>query len=357
MTNRKSGTAAEEFRSFSGAELRVVGEEGIIEGYVAVWNMVDDYKSMFQRGCFAKTLAERWSRVKVLWNHGDDVIGKPLELREDDHGLFFRGQLVLGVEKAREAFELIKATAIDTFSFGFSTVRDKWVDGVRVITEVKLFEVSPVIFEANPAAQITGVRGMSTEKRDQAYQATYAAMELGRRGDLIMSALYRTLEDCWYSNLTGDDLRAKVAAATTEFGAMYLAFVDEMISNERRATRDGTFTHELRLHMQAAAQTPEAFAAATAFTLDEVRAMLEGRLMLPASKIGFLPEATRAAYIKARTERAEALFTELRAGFGAAEMDRLRGLLPPPEVPHASAIESLVQSVADFRRGLTTPTT
>ena len=114
-------------------EIRADGE-GTFEGYIAVWDTVDSYQSTFKRGAFKKTIQERFDKIKILWNHdSDEVIGKVTDIREDDHGVFVQGQLVTTVVRAAEVFELLKASAIDTLSFGFRTVTEKWEDGVRAI--------------------------------------------------------------------------------------------------------------------------------------------------------------------------------------------------------------------------------
>jgi len=78
-------------------------EAGIIEGYIAVWGTVDSYNSSFQQGCFKKTIENRMNKIKVLWNHDtEQPIGKLTEIREDDHGLFVRAQLITDVNKASE---------------------------------------------------------------------------------------------------------------------------------------------------------------------------------------------------------------------------------------------------------------
>jgi hypothetical protein len=337
------------YRSYPG-ELRAAhdGEEGIIEGYAAVWDTIDSYESTFQRGAFAKTLKERGHRVKILWNHEDTVIGKPVEIREDDKGLFVRAQLLLNTTKAREVYELIKAGAIDTFSFGFRTVKDKWSNGIRVITEVMLMEVSPVIFEANESAVITGVRNMPTEKRDQHYKATYEKYELGRRGDLIMSALYRTLDDIWYGGSTGDELRSNIANALLEFNEMYSAYTDEMIAMNERNTRGNQIQISFRKHLAENKQSAEEFAASTSFTVDEVRSLLGGSPKVDLSKVEELPEEVRKAIKLQRSSYVDFLCDELRGQLDPAEVDRIRGLLPKDEPEYAPIVEHL----AKFRASL-----
>jgi HK97 family phage prohead protease len=341
-----------DYRSCHHGELRAesTGAEGIIEGYVTVWGVIDSYKSSFQRGAFTKTLQERGNRVKVLWNHEDEVIGKPIEIREDDKGLFARIQLVMGVPKAREVFELVKAGAIDTFSFGFRTVKDKWVDGVRVITEVMLMEVSPVIFEANDSAVITGVRNMKIEKRDQEYQATYAKYELGQRGSLIMNSLYRTLDDIWYSSLNSDEVRTKINDALTQFSGMYSSYTDEMLQMQQRDIRGTPVQMTLRKHLMDSASTPENFAANTSFTVEEVRSLLDGQTVeVDPAKLADLPEEVRKAIIADRASKIEVLCNELRRGqLDPAEVARIRGLLPQDEPEYSKIIQELNKFRASF---------
>lgn len=333
-------------------ELRAApDDEGVIEGYATVWNTIDAYNSSFQRGCFTKTLQERGSRVRLLWNHEETVIGKPLELREDDRGLWVRAKLVLSVPKAQEVYELIKAGAIDTFSFGFRTIKDKWVDGVRVITEVALFEVSPVIFEANSAAAITGVRNMPTptdiEKRNQDYLATYSAYEIGRRGDLILSALYRTLDDIWYSDLQGEEVRSKVDGALTQFGDMYRAYTDDLLGMQKRSVSDNVVKNETRKYLTENGLTAETLAATTVLTLDEVRSLQAGQPAVETSKLSLLPEGLRKAIAAHRASKVEQLCSELRQGLEEPEVTRIRGLLGEPEA--LSNADAIIDALTNIR--------
>src|SRR5574340_647613 len=218
----RKGASALEFRS---SELRAAAEEGVIEGYIAKWGQVDSYGTVFDKGAFAKTLRERANKVRALWNHEDEVIGKPFDLREDDIGLFGRIKLVLSVQRARETYELAKADAIDGFSFGFKTIADAWVGGVRHIKEVALYEISPVIFPANENAEITGVRNMPnpTEFRAEDFAATYADTELSRRRGLLMSVLEDTLWDIWYGQDSysgnADAVKQKISDCLAKFSA------------------------------------------------------------------------------------------------------------------------------------------
>lgn len=118
-----------------------------------------EYREAFVPGSFARTLAERGDRVKLLANHDSRrwPIGRPLLLREDPAGLYMEAR----VSKTRdgdEALELIRDGALDGFSVGFRPVRERNRDGVVERTEVALSEVSIVAFAAYTGAVLAGVR-------------------------------------------------------------------------------------------------------------------------------------------------------------------------------------------------------
>lgn len=329
-----------EFRSGMG-ELRASAEDGVIEGYICRWGEVDSYGSVFERGCFAKTLKERAAKVRALWNHEQEVIGKPFDLREDDIGLFGRIKLVLSVQRARETYDLAKVEAIDSFSFGFQTIRDAWVDGVRRIKEVALFEVSPVIFPANENAQITGVRNMPnpTEFRAEDFAESYAQTEMPRRHYVLMDALGMTLMDIfWGRKLFDGDydaFRAAMSDALAKFSAAYTQYVDDYIAEysganaeTRKAPADSDLSRAMREAIQSQRHnSPEALAATTSLTATEVRSLMRGEIGVAPAKLAELPEEVRKAYGQRRAAVLEQVCAELRAGLSQAEKDRLTGLL------------------------------
>jgi len=142
-------------------EVKALDEtEGIFEGYAATFtSKPDSYGDVIERGAFSKTLQENASRIKILWQHSTwDPIGRPLEMREDDSGLYVKGKLSLGVQRAREALELMRDGVVTEMSIGYETVKDVVTDGVRHLKELRLFDISPVTFAANPDALILGAK-------------------------------------------------------------------------------------------------------------------------------------------------------------------------------------------------------
>jgi len=147
-------------------EIKQIDEEaGIIEGYGSTFsNVPDSYGDIVDEGAFTKTIQENSGNIVSLFNHDVmEPIGKP-ELSVDKRGLLTRIKLVRGVQRAEETLLLAKAGVITQMSIGYNTIKENWEKGVRHLQEVKLFDVSPVIFAANPEAVITGVKAPESEE-------------------------------------------------------------------------------------------------------------------------------------------------------------------------------------------------
>lgn len=135
-------------------------EEGTFTGYAATFSdKPDSYGDIIDKGAFKKTLKEGQKRIKILWNHWVlEPIGKPIEMAEDDHGLLVKGKLTLGVQRAKEVLALMKDGVITEMSIGYDTIKQQWVEGIRHLQEIRLWDVSPVTFAANPEAVVVTVK-------------------------------------------------------------------------------------------------------------------------------------------------------------------------------------------------------
>lgn len=146
----------------------------IVEGLASTYD-VDLGNDQIDKGAFTKTIKERFtdarlkngkSKVKALWQHDtNDVIGSILELTETDNGLYCRIQLFKDpvFVSAHKAYRLAKYGEIDSFSIGYRPNRWEDVedgDGnyIRVIKELKLYEISIVTFPMNEKAEFTDVK-------------------------------------------------------------------------------------------------------------------------------------------------------------------------------------------------------
>lgn len=146
-------------------DLKATGDNGVIEGYGSVFGVVDDWDDVVAKGAFTASLAEHkaaGTMPAMLWQHeSDEPIGVWTEMVEDDKGLRVKGQLCLDTARGKEAYALLKMGALNGLSIGFVTVpgTSRYNDeGVRIVTQVELWEVSLVTFQANKAATVTNIK-------------------------------------------------------------------------------------------------------------------------------------------------------------------------------------------------------
>lgn len=142
-------------------DLTEASETGVIEGYASRFGEADEGGDVVAPGAYRDSLARLSAadrKVKMLWQHDPLApIGVWDELREDEVGLWVKGRLINGVEKAREAKALIDAGAIDGLSIGYRTIEARKDDrGRRVLQRVELWEVSVVTFPMLPSARVEG---------------------------------------------------------------------------------------------------------------------------------------------------------------------------------------------------------
>jgi phage head maturation protease len=175
----------------------VATDAGSFSGWASVFNRIDSYDSLFSPTCFNGTLADFLAKgfIAGLNHNWDCPIGAPVAAKADPtKGLFVRAELV-PTEAGNEARVLLShrlstgRPVIQSLSFGFdqlayrdcqqpAQVRDYWDQvgytpdvedldaltaacarrGVRIIDEVRLYEVSPVTVPGNKWADITEAR-------------------------------------------------------------------------------------------------------------------------------------------------------------------------------------------------------
>lgn len=147
-------------RKFASGEGAVpMGADATIAGYASWFGVEDTGRDVVEAGAYCDSLARMSAegrRVKMLWQHDPaQVIGVWDEVREDGRGLWVKGRLLPGVERAREAAALIEAGALDGLSIGY-TIRRATKDnqGRRLLKELELWEVSLVTFPMLPSARV-----------------------------------------------------------------------------------------------------------------------------------------------------------------------------------------------------------
>lgn len=152
--------------------------DGIVEAYVAIYGNVDSYNERIRFGAFKQTIVERMP--KVVWSHDfQRPIGKTLAIREvpagsdelpeaikANGGLYVKGQLALKTRDGLDMYEHLAFGSIDEFSFGFEVRNsDAGADGVTELTDIIMYEWSPVLVGANPLTQVVNVRSRTLEDK------------------------------------------------------------------------------------------------------------------------------------------------------------------------------------------------
>lgn len=176
-----------ERRNFTATELRAVSDDaGVrhITGYAAVFNSLSEdlggFREKIAPGAFARAIKE--DDVRALWNHNSDcVLGRTksgtLRLSEDTHGLKIECDPP-DAQWVRDLMASIDRGDIDQMSFGFMVRSNpdgsrgaQWEEengeDIRTLTDVELFDVSPVTFPAYPDTEV-GLRSLEEHKKSAA---------------------------------------------------------------------------------------------------------------------------------------------------------------------------------------------
>jgi len=141
---------------YKGLEFSIKGideAKGVIEGYASAFDNIDSDGDVIIKGAFAKTITERGPMGKnqifhLAQHNSTAILGKPLELFEDDYGLRFVSQIsktTLGMDY----LQLYLDGIINEHSIGFNTIKSDLEGRANVIKEVKLWEYSAVTWGAN----------------------------------------------------------------------------------------------------------------------------------------------------------------------------------------------------------------
>lgn len=132
---------------------------GTFAGYASKFGGVDSYGDTIVAGAYRKTLKKRERPIRMRWNHFGPVIGKWLEMREDDAGLYVEGELTPGHSVAEDVFASLKHGAVDGLSIGFRPIQIRDLgDGRRELKEIELVEISVVEEPADLSARVGDVK-------------------------------------------------------------------------------------------------------------------------------------------------------------------------------------------------------
>ena len=144
-------------------EVRSKGE-GLIEGYGSTFNGVDSYGDSIAPGAFTKSLADHSAKRTMpvmLWAHSSDrPVGRWESLQEDSRGLKASGRLNIKTQAGADAYEHLRAGDITGLSIGYQvpTGGSEVRNGVKLLKQIHLHEISLVTFPADDSARISSVK-------------------------------------------------------------------------------------------------------------------------------------------------------------------------------------------------------
>ena len=130
-------------------EVKDLDEKGVVTFYFSVFGNKDSDGDIVHPGAFLKTFKEQKNRIRHFKNHRwDQLVGVPLELKEDEYGAITRSQLILGTQLGKDTYEEYRAKGITEHSFMYDVVKydvdneDDRESRIRNLRELKLWEVS-----------------------------------------------------------------------------------------------------------------------------------------------------------------------------------------------------------------------
>jgi HK97 family phage prohead protease len=134
-------------------------DRGIFAGMASVFDFEDHQGEVVVAGAFDETLKIHEGIFPILWQHDyNRPIGKAL-LQETATGLEVeRGELDLDIADGQRTYSGLKKGYLTAMSIGFNTVEDEWIDGVRHLKKIDLWEISIVTFPVNRLALVDSVK-------------------------------------------------------------------------------------------------------------------------------------------------------------------------------------------------------
>jgi HK97 family phage prohead protease len=180
--------------------VKSVDDQGKFSGYASVWDVIDSDSEVVAKGSMKRTLSFSKGVLPILHMHDPQkVCGWNVLAKEDDHGLYVEGQLLMNTELGRYVYEWAKMGselgAKVGLSIGFRPVQKmKSKTGNTVFTEISLLEYSFVTWAANPEAFITTVKQAKPDLLENLNEQDCSYEEVLPNPDTRQKALVRVVE-------------------------------------------------------------------------------------------------------------------------------------------------------------------
>ena len=206
--NRKSRLGQVEYgRPLEVLDVKTAGDSWTVEGYTSTYNNEDHVGDVVLPGAFDRVLAGSQKTLFLYCHKLDQMLGVPIQLKSDAHGLFGRFR-ISRTPLGETVHTLMTDEAPFGFSIGFFPDEYEYADsGTRLLKQIDLVEntLAPLPIVANPLAQVTAFKtllGLSEAEAkavwDTAYvndlpDSAFAGVEPGGKKDDEGKTVPRTL--------------------------------------------------------------------------------------------------------------------------------------------------------------------
>ena len=145
----------------------------------------DHYGDVVVKGAFEGTLKEMSEGTRdivLLFNHdSNEVIGRIKTAEETEKGLLVEAE-ISNTPRGSEVATLIKDGALKSFSIGYYLKDYEYTqDGVCLLKEIDLFEISVVTFPANESAAILAAKAREEEMSVESSEWADAIIKNGEK--------------------------------------------------------------------------------------------------------------------------------------------------------------------------------
>lgn len=174
-----------QYKDFN-SQIKDLDEKGrVLVAANAIGN-VDSDNDISKEGSFDKTLREGFKRVKWLLNHGDILLGVPIEGKQNGKYLEMLGQLNMKKQISRDIYEDYKLYAEHgktlEHSIGVNAIKWSMKEDVREVTEWKLWEYSTLTrWGANEDTPMLGIK--EAKSNEDALQLLDLMLRKGKYSD------------------------------------------------------------------------------------------------------------------------------------------------------------------------------
>ena len=145
-----------------------------IKAYALAFGNVDSWGDIIAHGAVDAFLAsENKDRMALCYQHDiHEVIGVITDMGVDEKGMWFEAD-VLPTTTGKDVQTLIRGGAIKEFSIGYYAdkyhfeKRDGYMNEIRILDEITIVEVSPVIRAANDKAVLIDAKAEEIEEKNE----------------------------------------------------------------------------------------------------------------------------------------------------------------------------------------------